>query len=171
MRRAKEVFTQFDLSHLTKQTGKTRKKRATNESFPVRFSFYFVEKKYKWIRRANWNFEIVFLKRKEKQKEYFPKILELIANKLFINSKCRMRLPKNFDYKFLCVISIGFVIFGYMFGFVFFPRFLHKMIAGVSNFSFEFWLGLSITSRNFWNPNSSISIKTFFKRVKVRWKV
>lgn len=46
-----------------------------------------------------------------------------------------MRLPKNFDYKFLLVISIGFIIFGYMFGFVFFPKFLHHMIAGVSNFS------------------------------------
>lgn len=81
------------------------------------------------------------------RKEYLPKILELIANKIFISSKCRMRLPKNFDYKFLGVISIGFIIFGYMFGFVFFPRFLHHMIAGVSKFLFEFGLMLDIPSR------------------------
>lgn len=45
-----------------------------------------------------------------------------------------MLVPRSFDYKFSFMMSIGLVIFGFMFGFVLFPKFLHHMIANVSDF-------------------------------------
>lgn len=45
-----------------------------------------------------------------------------------------MKLPKNFDYKMLLVISIFVILFGLIFGFYLFPKFLHHMIKSVSEF-------------------------------------
>lgn len=43
-----------------------------------------------------------------------------------------MQMPRNFDYKFLFVISIFSIIFGAIFGFLLFPNFLHHMLKSVS---------------------------------------
>lgn len=42
-----------------------------------------------------------------------------------------MKLPKNFDYKYLLIYSIFLIIFGYLFGFLLFPKFLRHTIKTV----------------------------------------
>lgn len=48
-----------------------------------------------------------------------------------------MQMPRNFDHKFLFVISFCSMAFGILFGFFLFPKFLQHSIKSVSSSSLD----------------------------------